>query len=540
MAPAAASAYAGDNLDEGLALKRISPLDAAWLLLESRDTPMHVGGLFEFTQPPGAGPDFLTETLEGMREERAVLRPWNLKLVEGPLIGHKLPLMVEEKDVDLDYHVRHSALPHPGGQRELGILVSRLHSHQLDLHRPLWEIHMIEGLEGNRFAIYIKMHHSLIDGVSGIRMILRTLSLDPDQRDMGAFWTVGEGRRPSREAAPGSGNPIDSLVTTAIGGAGAAIGLGKAGVELGLASLDEGALSAPYNAPDSPLGGHLGGQRRFATQQYDMELLKKLAAAADCTLNDIVLYLSSSALRRYLGEHGTIPERSLTVGIPVDLRDPDDESTGTQIGTLIADLGTNIADERRRIEAIKASTAEAKRHQKALPSSARTPYTLMMNGPYIAGLMAGLGSNAPVPFNVAISNVPGPSEPLYFNGARLDALFPLSLLLHGNGLNITCLSYAGTLNFGFTGARDNLPHLQRLAIYMGDSLEEVTKLLLPKRKARAGRRSAEKGAAKGGSAKRGKAAGSATKPRSSSAKKKTSPTSKGKTGGRSRSPRTTA
>jgi WS/DGAT/MGAT family acyltransferase len=198
----------------------------------------------------------------------------------------------------------------------------------------------------------------------------------------------------------------------------------------------------------------------------------------------MVLYLSSAALRRYLGEHGTIPARSLTAGIPVNLRDPDDESTGNAIGMLVAELGTNIADPHERIAAIQASTAEAKRHQSELPPAARTSYTLLMNGPYIAGLMAGLGGNAPVPFNVGISNVPGPTETLYFNGAKLDALFPLSLLLHGNALNITCLSSAGKLNFGFTGARDSLPHLQRLALYMGDSLDEITKVLLPKRKRR--------------------------------------------------------
>ena len=465
-------------------MKRLSPLDTAWLLLESRDTPMHVGALFEFTKPPDAGPEFLAETLAGMRKERAVPAPWNLKLVEGPLLGPRLPLMREEKDVDLDYHVRHSALPHPGGQRELGILVSRLHSNQLDLHKPLWEMHMIEGLEGNRFAIYMKMHHSLIDGVSGIRMILRTLSPDPDQRGMGAFWTVGSRDRPKRTEERPASSPIDALLGTAIEGAGAAIALGKAGVELGRASLDDGALSAPYRSPGSALGGHLGGQRRFATQQYDLELVKDLAHAADCTLNDMVLYLSSAALRRYLGEHGTIPERSLTAGIPVNLRDSDDQSAGNAIGMMVAELGTNIADPIERIAAIKASTAEAKRHQRELPGAARTPYTLLLNGPYIAGLMAGLGGNAPVPFSVGISNVPGPAETLYFNGAKLDALFPLSLLLHGNALNITCLSSAGKLNFGFTGARDTLPHLQRLALYMGDSLEAITKTLLPKRKTR--------------------------------------------------------
>ncbi len=466
-------------------MKQLSPLEAAWLLLESRDTPMHVGGLFEFTPPEDAGPDFLGETLARMREQRTVAAPWNLKLVEGPLLGPRLPLMREQREVDLDYHVRHSALPHPGGQRELGVLVSRLHSNQLDLHRPLWELNLIEGLDGDRFAIYIKMHHALIDGVSGIRLALRTLSPDPDQRETPAFWTVGSGPRAGSDRDAGAGgNPIDRLLGTALSGAGAAIGLGRAGVELGLASVEGGPLSAPYTAPDSALGGRLGGQRRFATQQYELDLIRELAAAADCTLNDVVLYLCSAALRRYLGEHGRIPDRSLTAGIPVNLREAGDESTGTAIGMLVAELGTDIADSRARIEAIKSSTAEAKRHQRELPPEARTPYTLLLNGPYIAALIAGLGGHAPIPFNVAISNVPGPTEPLYFNGARLDALFPLSLLTHGNALNITCLSYAGTLNFGFTGARDTLPHLQRLAVYMGDSLEEVTAELLPKRKRR--------------------------------------------------------
>ena len=158
----------------------ISPTDATWLLLESRDTPMHVGGLFEFT-PPADAPARLpqerarADARVARRSRRRGTSSWST----GPLVGPRLPLMREDHDVDLDYHVRHSALPYPGGQRELGILVSRLHSHQLDLHRPLWEVHLIEGLEGNRFAIYLKMHHSLIDGVSGMRLILRALSTDP-------------------------------------------------------------------------------------------------------------------------------------------------------------------------------------------------------------------------------------------------------------------------------------------------------------------------------------------------------------------------
>jgi len=461
-----------------VALKQVSPTDAAWLALESRDTPMHVGGLFEFTPPEDAPLDYLTQQLERMRGALTIPPPWNLKLVDGPLVGPRLPLMREERDVDLDYHVRHSALPHPGGQRELGILVSRLHSHQLDLHRPLWEVHVIEGLEGNRFALYAKMHHSLIDGVSGMRLILRALSTDPEARETPAFWTVGAGQGPRRQSADDGGGALGEAVGALRGGATALAGLGRAAVQLGRAAVDGGGLQAPYRAPASALGGRLAGQRRFATQQYELRRIKDLAKAADCTLNDIVLYLSGTALRRYLTQHGRLPDRPLTAGIPVNLRDADDESTGTAVGMMVAELGTNVPNPRQRLDAIKRSTSEAKRHLAELPPEARTSYTLLINGPYIAGLVAGLGGRAPVPFSAGISNVPGPTEPLYFNGSRLDALFPLSLLLHGNALNITCVSYAGTLNFGLTGARDTLPHTQRLAIYMGEAVEEISELLL--------------------------------------------------------------
>ena len=464
-----------------MAIRQVAPLDTAWLMLESRDTPMHVGSLSEFTIPEDAGPGYLQGLVAQMRAPHTIPPPWNLKLVGAPLIGQRLPLMREDHDVDLEYHVRHSALPHPGGQRELGILVSRLHSHQLDLHRPLWEAHVIEGLEGGgaeggaRFALYMKLHHSLIDGVSGMRLILRALSADPDERGMPPFWTVGAGKAPRREGE--DGGPAQRLLGAAQGGAKALAGISRAAIDLGRAAIDDRPLKAPYVTPASALGGQLEGQRRFATQQYDLGRLKALSKAADCTLNDIVLYLSSTALRHYLAEHGRVPDGSMSVGIPVNLRSAEDQSTGTSVGMMVAELGTNVANPRERLEVIRRSTSEAKQHLAKLPPESRMYYSLLINGPWIAGLVAGLGSRAPLPFSVGISNVPGPPEPCYFNGARLDAVFPLSLLLHGNALNITCLSYAGTLNFGFTGARDTLPHLQHLALCMGEALEEIEAVL---------------------------------------------------------------
>jgi WS/DGAT/MGAT family acyltransferase len=446
---------------------------------------MHVGGLLEFSLPKDAPPDYLKQIFERMRSVR-LPPPWNLQPVQAPVIGPRLPLMREIHDVDLDYHVRHSALPHPGGQRELGILVSRLHSHQLDLHRPLWEAHLIEGLEGNRFALYTKTHHSLIDGVSGMRLMMRALSTDPDRRDMAPFWGVGAGARPVSTAQQnGSSGVISESLGALRGGAASLGGLSRAAFDLARAAVDTSPLQAPYRAPESALNGPIEGQRRFATQQYDLGRLRALARKAECTLNEIVLYLCGSALRSYLAEHARVPSRSLTTGIPVNLREADDQSMGTVVGMIVAELGTNIADPLERLQTIKRSSSEAKRHLGTLPAAARTSYTLLINGPYILALIAGLGSHAPIPFNLGISNVPGPPEPLYFNGSRLEALFPLSLLLQGNALNITCVSYAGTLNFGFTGARDTLPHLQHLAIFMGEAFDELHRLLLGGSKAKA-------------------------------------------------------
>jgi len=466
-----------------VSIVQISPLDAAWLLLESCDTPMHVGGLMEFTRPRDAPADYLKRQLERMRASRTLPPPWNLKPVAAPLIGERLPLLQTVQDVDLDLHVRHSALPHPGGQRELGVLVSRLHGHQLDLHRPLWEVHVIEGLEDDRFAIYLKIHHTLIDGVSGMRMVLRALSTDPDDRDTPAFWTVGPSGSPDRAMAEEAG-PLPRLLGAARGGVTALGGLGRAAVELGGAAVSDSPLRAPFTAPSSVLGGHIEGQRRFATQQYELKRIKALARAGDCTLNDIVLYLSGTALRRYLAEHAHLPGRSLSAGIPVNLREADDNRTGTAVGMMVADLATNIGDPLERLAAIKRSTAAAKRHLRALPRESLGTQAVVINGPYIAALLAGLGGHTPVPFSVGISNVPGPTEPLYFNGSRLDAIFPVSLLIHGNALNISCVSYAGTLNFGLIGARDTLPHLQRLAIYLGKAVDELSEILLKGKRAR--------------------------------------------------------
>jgi WS/DGAT/MGAT family acyltransferase len=464
-------------------MKRLGTLDASWLAVESEDTPMHVGNLQIFSLPENAPETFLRDMLTKMKDEGEIAAPWCYKLAFPGYLGRVImPSWKVDKKIDLDYHVRHSALPRPGSERELGILISRLHSNPLDFSRPLWECHIIEGLENNRFALYTKMHHSLIDGISGVRLLQRVLSKDPGDTNMPPPWAV----RPERTRA--SKTDTEASMTAALAQAKDALKLqadmaprllnAMTRLANSLRHPEEG-LTAPFAGPVSALNHRVTPQRRFATQHYQVDRIKKVAHAAEGSLNDIVLYLCGTALRRFLLESDNIPDTPLTAGIPVNIRPADDQGTGTQISFMIASLATDQEDPIVRLQHIKQSSRAAKEHLQKLPRKALTQYTMLMMSPYILQLMSGLGGRMRPVFNVTISNVPGPQESLYFQGAKLEAMYPVSLITHGGALNITCLSYAGSLNFGYTGCRDTLPSMQKLAVYTGEALDELESLLLP-------------------------------------------------------------
>lgn len=466
-------------------MKRMSPLDAAWLMVESEETPMHVGSLMIFQLPDDAPDDYLQDLVTRMKSVRDMAPPWDYKLLQPSRMGRMLaPFWQEDPHLDLDYHVRHSALPKPGGERELGVLISRLHSHPLDFKRPLWECHIIEGLENNRFALYAKMHHSLIDGISGMRLMQRILSHDPDETHMQPPWVVRPKPRSSdadKVSRPASvGHLFQEALEAVRVQAGSAPELTRAFGRLARSGWNEHAdLKPPFEAPSSMLNKRITPQRRFATQQYSLERLQELAHKGDASLNDIVLWLCGTSLRRFLNDQQALPQTPLTAGIPVNIRPADDEDTGTAISFMIASLATDVTDPADRLEAIKASTQAAKAHLRSLPRSTLTQYTMLLMSPYIMQLLSGLGGRTRPVFNVTISNVPGPTEPLYYNGAQMEAMYPVSLVAHGSALNITCLSYAGSLNFGFTGCRDTLPSMQRLAVYTGEALDELDGILTP-------------------------------------------------------------
>jgi diacylglycerol O-acyltransferase / wax synthase len=473
---------------------RLNPLDASWLYTESRETPMHVGALMPFRLPDGAPPDLLRRWMADFRKQRRFAAPWNRRLKSPLLLKSPIHHWVEDDEIDLEAHLRHTALPRPGGERELGELIARLHSQPLDLSRPPWECTLIEGLEGNRFAMYIKMHHSLIDGMSGVKLLQRVLHADRDKSlDCPPFWAVGAGaRRPERDTeAPTFSNALAGALQALRGQVGTVPQLLLAfGKMLRLTRETDLDLRMPFGAPGATINGRVRAKRRFATQQFSLERMKTLAKAADCTINDLVLATCGGALRRFLDDSGDLPEGALTAGIPVSVRPADDEGTGNAITFIIATLGTDIADPLERLAAIRASVKSAKAHVQSLPRAAMTNYTVALMAPTILTLLTGLGGRTRPVFNITVSNVPGPDKPLYFRGAELLGTFPVSIVTHGQALNITCHSYAGQMAFGFTGCHSTLPHMQRIAVYTGEAFEELERLILapaPRKRAAAKR-----------------------------------------------------
>ena len=464
----------------------LNPLDAAWIVTESRATPNHVGGLLQFKLPEDAPKDFMRKTMAAYRNHRQFKAPWNQRL-KPSFSMNPVRVWVEDTNIDLEYHVRHAALPWPGGERELGELVGRLQSTPLDLSRPPWECTLIEGLEGNRFAMFIKMHHSLIDGISGVKLLQSGMSFDREASlHMPPFWATGkESHTPKTRKHQEALLPT---VTHAIAGAVQELRIQASTVPQLVSAFGKlvkhamnpaDSMALPFVAPRSVLNGRVREKRRFATQQFSLERMRHLAAAADCTLNDIVLAICGGALRRFLDESNNLPDQPLTAGIPVSVRPKDDTGNGNAITFIVSTLGTDVVDVRERLAAIRQSVKQAKEHVQSLPRQAMMQYTVLLMAPTILTLLTGIGGRIRPMFNITISNVPGPDKPLYLRGAEMVATYPASIVTHGQALNITCQSYAGFMNFGYTGCHSSMPSMQRLAVYTAEALAEMEAAFLP-------------------------------------------------------------
>jgi WS/DGAT/MGAT family acyltransferase len=465
--------------------KPLNLLDLSFVLMETRQTPMHVAGLQTFLPPPDAPRDYPRQVFEYLRGFPVTAPPFNYRL-RGVGLGHPLPYFEEVGKVDLDYHLRHSALPYPGGERELGVLISRLHSNAMDMDRPLWEIHLIEGLHGGRFAMYGKLHHSLADGVSGVGLL--NFSDDPAASHTPPIWAQ-ERKRKARDGGPRPGGVLGMLPGALVNQARAIPGLlrglaGSASAAFGMKSDPD--FTSLAEAPRTILNRNVTPQRRVATQATTIERMKAIGEAAGGSVNDVLLAACSGALRRYLLEIKELPGKSLVASVPVALPRDAEQAGGNAISFANVRLGTDIEDVRERFELIRRSSAAGRTYLKQMSATALIDYTVLISSPQMLTRLPGIGARVPPIYNVIISNVPGPRGKLYFLGAEMEAYYPISALAHGQALNVTVMSYAGGLYFGFTACHDRVPSVQRLAVYTGDALDELEAVYLGGgRKARA-------------------------------------------------------
>lgn len=451
--------------------------DAGWLLAEDRDRPMHVGGLMLFRPPEDAGPTYVADSIAmAARAHTEVRPPFNLRLARP--YGRAGLFQWQPDEVDLDYHFRHLALPEPGRIRELLALISLLHSTLLDRNRPLWESYLIEGIQGGRVAFYTKGHHAMLDGIAAMRQMLKGFTTDPDRRDLPPPWATLPEATTDRDGPDPAANPMAAalrLLGVAADEVGSAFGAARALADQFVKARKAAAEVVPFQAPRCLLNAKLSGARRVVAQSYDFDRIRAVGKAYGATVNDVVLTMCGSALRAYLLAHDALPDRPLIAAVPVSIRPSDGGDSGNALSFLLANLGTDVADPVDRLARVKDSMDRGKQRLEGMTQTELRDYGLLIMGPLLVGQMAGLGHRGRPMYNVVISNVPGHSEPLYWNGARMEGMYPVSLLPEGYALNITQTSYAGSMEFGITAARDQLPQIQRLIDHLEGALSDLEK-----------------------------------------------------------------
>ncbi len=443
---------------------------------------MHVAGLSLFRLPPRVHQRaFLSRLAETYRSTDELRMPFAHRVAPGKL-GRFGPLYWEEDpDIDLDYHVRQAALPAPGRYRELFALVSQLHSTLLDRNRPLWEVHLIEGLRDREFAIYTKLHHAMVDGVAGIRLTEGGCSRDPDvATDLSPFSVEahekykearGYGRVGELQPSDSELRVIADFLKTQFQVSAHTLSLIRSYAATWM-GLGDG-LAVPWrHVPHTLINTKVSSSRRFVAQSWNIRRVRAVSKAADVTLNDVVLAMCSGALRRYLEDQDDLPEHSLRALVPVSVRREDDFDSPVAISYIVADLGTRNSDPIDRLETIIESTRAGKAMLSELSPREASLYATLIQTPLFLTSLAGVADWFP-PVSTIISNVPGPREPLYLNGTSLRGIYPVSAVFHGFALNITFVSYHDKLDFGIVACRQTVPHVQRLIDYLEQSLAEL-------------------------------------------------------------------
>ncbi|MBL0143484.1 MAG: wax ester/triacylglycerol synthase family O-acyltransferase [Betaproteobacteria bacterium] len=466
----------------------LSGLDAAFLYLETPETPMHVGSLHLYQVPARQRATFYDRAVKHIAGRLHLAPVFTRRIATLPL-AIASPMWVEDQEIDLGYHMRRIRLPKPATMATLEATVAKLHGEPLDRNRPLWVFTVIEGLASGQVAWYSKIHHATLDGAAGVQLVTAILDTSPVPRK------VAKPKKRVLDRTPGTGELLAAALRKSAGEytklirqipelarvvkAGLASGTGKAGASKGKAP----GRGLPIG-PTTVLNVPITAERTFATASLPLAEIKAIARRHDAKINDVVLALVSGALRRYLMHHGSVPRSPLVAAMPVSLRAEGDTSYSTQATMVLANLATHLADPLKRLEAIRASAGNAKAITSKAKSIIPTDFP-SIGAPWVLaaaarayGYTQGVKAYPPLA-NLVISNVPGPQAPLYLAGAKMLTYWPVSIVEHGLGLNITVESYCGSLDFGLLAAKKAVPDIHRLARALHESHEELKTMRCP-------------------------------------------------------------
>lgn len=458
--------------------ERLTPLDASFLYLERPAMHMHVGGLTVFDPSTRRDGRVLFADVRGVLATRIHLAPRLRKRVLT-VPGHiALPVWVDDVRFDLDFHVRRVALPAPGGRRELADFAQRALSRPLDRTRPLWKLYVIEGLEGGRIATLMKVHHAMLDGIAAMQLAAAVYDLKPEPPGPARkppSWDPEPEPSPSdlvREAIRGQlTHPVQALASAVEQArqapAVAALGLGA--IASGVRSIaDLGAR------PPSPFDVQIGPNRRLAMAEAPVQRFKDVKNALGGTVNDVVLTVVAGALHRLLKSRGEPTKgRFLRALVPVSVRAPGQDGLGNRVAPAFVELPVGAMSPKRRLALVREGTKGMRESMTAMSVDAIIGLASFAPGSALAAA-ARLASRGPW-FNLVVSNIPGPQQPLYLAGARLLASYPSMPLGENSALSIACTSLAGTMAFGLTGDWDGMPDIDLLAVAVEDSLAELCK-----------------------------------------------------------------
>jgi WS/DGAT/MGAT family acyltransferase len=472
-------------------VEQLSGLDGWFLAMETSSVYGHVGSVcvVDTKVAQGVESQLTLEHLTRFIESRLPLVPiFRRRLVTVPL-GLDHPYWIDDPDFDIEFHIRELALPAPGNDRQLSEQVARLHSRPLDRSRPLWELYLITGLPDGRAAIYSKIHHCAIDGVSGGDLLTAVLDISPDGRPMPEA-EVFEGERPpdppwllGRSVFALARQPLQALrvvADLARSIPGLANAIGPSLVQRLPGRDNEDLLPAPgLHAPGAPFNAPLSAHRRWAFTELPLAEVKSLRVGSDRTVNDVVMALCAGALRRWLELHQALPTAPLVAAVPVSVRATDEKGAlGNKVSMMLAPLPTNLSDPGKRLETMHEAMRAAKDQHGAIPASLLADVTQFAM-PALANQAWRLSARLRLmervnPWNLFISNIPGPNVPLYYAGAKVLAYYPVSALVDGQGLNITVMSYCGNLYFGLVSCRELVPDLDVMARFLREELDELT------------------------------------------------------------------